>query len=168
MPKGAVAALFAYNLINQSADQRDEIDFELISKYWNDSQPQINTNVFFDSSQGTAEQNTIPQVFNKPVDLSIIWSPNGITWLVDLQVVRTSIHAPQSDMSLTFNFWLQVRMAGFGPMMLPCNLQAHQGSNGTSKWNLLQCLTFPKGRRNRDAGSSRPRKAPAVLLVLLV
>ncbi len=105
IPKGAVAALFAYNLLDQSTDQRDEIDFELISKYWNNPQPQINTNVFLDSSQGNAQQNTIPQVFSEPVDLSIIWSQNGITWLVDQTVVRKSTSVPQSDMSLTLNFW---------------------------------------------------------------
>ncbi|WP_108820647.1 glycoside hydrolase family 16 protein [Pseudovibrio sp. Alg231-02] len=105
MPKGAVAALFAYNLIDQSADQRDEIDFELISKYWNDPKPHINTNVFLDSSQGTAVQNSIHQVFGNPIDLHIIWSSTGIQWLVNGVTVRKSSQAPQSDMSLTLNFW---------------------------------------------------------------
>lgn len=105
MPKGAVAALFAYNLLNQSKDQRDEIDFELISKYWNNPAPQINTNVFYDSAQGAAEQNTIAQVFGNPIDLHIIWSSTGIQWLVNGVTVRKSSQAPQSDMSLTLNFW---------------------------------------------------------------
>ncbi len=105
MPKGAVAALFAYNLLNQNTDQRDEIDFELISKYWNNPAPQINTNVFYDSAQGEAEQNTIAQVFGNPIDLMIIWSSNGIKWLVNGVTVRSSSQAPQSDMSLTLNFW---------------------------------------------------------------
>jgi len=113
-PGGVVAALFAYNLINQSPFLHDEIDFELSSNYWANAQPQINTNVYVVTGQSMQnyDQVVASQVgLSGAVTLRIEWSQvGGVNWYINKEQNPNPIHyesnVPQSNMSLVLNFWV--------------------------------------------------------------
>ncbi|MGZ7176802.1 glycoside hydrolase family 16 protein [Burkholderia gladioli] len=108
MPGGAVASLFSYNLLSSTPFQHDEIDFEFASNYWQQGAGQaVNTNVYVDDNTGLDQVVTINVDTTQDMDLLIIWSANDIKWYIGDTLVRTETGAvPQSDMSMTLNFWV--------------------------------------------------------------
>lgn len=106
MPGGAVSSLFSYNLLSSSPFLHDEIDFEFASNYWQGSSEAINTNVYVDSNSGIDQVVTTTVDFSQPIVFLIEWSSEAINWHINGQLVRTETSVPQSDMSLTLNFWV--------------------------------------------------------------
>jgi hypothetical protein len=106
VPGGAVAAVFSYNLLSQNPFRHDEIDFEAASNYWSGSGEAINTNVYIASNSGIDKVVPTTMNFSQPVTFRIEWTRSGITWYANRSVIRTGTHVPQSDMSLTLNFWV--------------------------------------------------------------
>jgi hypothetical protein len=107
IPGGAVTSLFSYNLLSSSPFLHDEIDFEFASNWWSGANEAVNTNVYVDSNNG------IDQVVNSTVNLlqtttfRIEWTPAGINWYINGgSSIRTETQVPQSNMSLTLNFWV--------------------------------------------------------------
>jgi hypothetical protein len=106
-PGGMVTSLFSYNLRSTHPFQHDEIDFEFSSKYWTQSPaPQINTNIYLDNNAGIDQVVTANADFSQPIDFMIMWTAQSIQWFVNGVNVRTASQVPQSDMSLTLNFWV--------------------------------------------------------------
>ncbi|MFZ6771628.1 ricin-type beta-trefoil lectin domain protein [Undibacterium sp. SXout7W] len=112
-PGGVVASLFAYNLIQQAPFLHDEIDFELSSNYWGDSQPQINTNVYVVTGQSMPNYDHVvtSQIgLTGTVTLRIEWSQAGVSWYINKDQnpapIYTETNVPQTDMSLVLNFWV--------------------------------------------------------------
>ena len=112
MPKGAVCSLFAYKLLDQSDNHRDEIDFEFSSKHWGDTPPAVNTNLYVDSRGGGVadEVKSSPGIdytdFNT---FTLIWNPStSVEWLINGTSIRTDTnpaHVPTHPMHLVLNFW---------------------------------------------------------------
>jgi len=106
VPAGAVASLFSYNLLSADPFQHDEIDFEFASKHWQAPGQKVNTNVYVDDNSGLDLVVDTVADFSGPIDFAIEWTAEGIHWYIDGVLVRTCGSVPQSDMSLTLNFWV--------------------------------------------------------------
>jgi len=106
MPGGAVSSLFSYNLLSATPFQHDEIDFEFASNYWQGSSEAVNTNVYIDNNTGIDEVVPTSVDFTNPIKFMIVWSAVDIRWYINDTLVRTETQVPQSDMSLTLNFWV--------------------------------------------------------------
>ena len=105
-PGGVVTSLFSYNLLSTQPFQHDEIDFEFSSNYWTQSPALINTNIYLHDNTGIDQVVTAKADFSQPIDFMIMWTAQGIKWFVNGVNVRTASQVPQSDMSLTLNFWV--------------------------------------------------------------
>jgi beta-glucanase (GH16 family) len=106
VPGGAVASVFSYHLLNPNPFQHDEIDFEFSSKHWRGAGEAINTNIYVASNAGIDQVVGTTVDFSQPITFRIEWTRSGITWYVNRSPVRRNTNVPQSDMSLTFNFWV--------------------------------------------------------------
>jgi len=107
IPAGAVTSLFAYNLLSQSADTRDEIDFEFASGWWSGSSETVNTNDYVASSSGIDREIPSSVDLLQTTTFRIEWTQAGINWYINGgSSIRTETSVPQSDMSLTLNFWV--------------------------------------------------------------
>lgn len=106
MPGGAVASLFSYNLLSSKPFQHDEIDFEFASNVWQGANEAVNTNVYIDDNTGIDLVVPTTVDFSGPIVFMIVWSSEDIRWYINDTLVRTETSVPQSDMSLTLNFWV--------------------------------------------------------------
>lgn len=125
MPPGAVASLFSYNLITAAPFVHDEIDFEFASAHWKapnlaagagstptpttPPDPTVNTNVYIQNVNNDQENDVVVAStadFSQPVEFMIRWTAADIRWYINGALVRTETQVPQTDMSLTLNFWV--------------------------------------------------------------
>jgi len=106
MPGGAVTSMFSYNLLSTSPFLHDEIDFEFASNYWSGNNEALNTNVYLDSNNGIDSVIATNVNFGAANTFRIEWTPSGVVWYVNGNSIRSYGSAPQSDMSLTLNFWV--------------------------------------------------------------
>jgi len=106
MPGGAVSSLFSYNLLSANPFKHDEIDFEFASNYWQGANEAVNTNVYLDNNSGIDLVVSTSANFSQDIDFMIMWTAGSIQWFINNTLVRTETSVPQSNMSLTLNFWV--------------------------------------------------------------